>query len=44
MQPQENPSRALQRLHGNSTQEFLLKNLYYLEYTEVNQHDMRGSW
>ena len=32
MQPQEDPTRVLQGLHGNSTQGFLLKNLYCLEY------------
>ena len=32
MQPQENPTRFLMCLHGNSTEGFLLKNLYCLEY------------
>ena len=31
MQPQENPTTVLDRLHGNSIQWFLLNNLYYLE-------------
>ena len=31
MQPQENPRRVLLGLHGNSTEGFLLKNLYCLE-------------
>ena len=31
MQLQENPARVLLRLHGNSTEGFLLKNLYCLE-------------
>ena len=30
MQPQENPARVLLGLHGNSTEGFLLKNLYWL--------------
>ena len=31
MQPQQNPARVLLGLHGNSTERFLLKNLYCLE-------------
>ena len=31
MRPQENPARVLLGLHGNSTQGFLLNNLYCLE-------------
>ena len=44
MQPQENPARVLQGLHGESSEVFLLKNLYCLEcrdllhYTLYNGH------
>ena len=33
MQPQENPARVLLGFHGDSTEGFLLKNLYCLECT-----------
>ena len=35
MQPQENPSRVLQGLHGNSTKGLFLKNRYCLECMHV---------
>ena len=39
MQPQENPARVLLGLHGNSTERFLLKNLYCLECITMIQND-----
>ena len=43
MQPQENPCRVLLGLHGNSTERFILKNLYCLEcmvkYKTQSYHD-----
>ena len=38
MQLQENPARVLLGLHGNSTEGFLLKNLYYLEFKQAIKH------
>ena len=35
MQPQENPARVLLVLHGDSTEGFRLKNLYYLECSSL---------
>ena len=35
MQPQENPARVLQGLHGNSTQGFFLEDLYCLECSDA---------
>ena len=32
MQPRENPAKVLLGLHGDSTEGFLLKNLYCLEW------------
>ena len=37
MQPQENPARVLQGLHGNSTEGFLQKNLCCLECIPCKQ-------
>ena len=38
MQPQDNPCKVLLGLHGDSTEGFLLKNLYCLECTQTHTY------